>query len=363
MKKLITLLTLFSSVIVVAQTVTNGSVTGTASNSGVNSGNAPGWSGCSYSPDVCDVGFPSYAGNSQVTPVASPDGGTWLGLASMSPAGATECAQTTITGLTIGQTYSLDFYAACFGTATSICNNSPATPTVSVGATSQMYTIPMAASTWVPCSMIFTATATTMILEAKHSSTFGGYYAYVGLDGFIISVPLPIELKDFNLSCEPEVVNVSWTTATEANNDFFTVERSRDGIHFESLAVVDGSGTSSTDKEYTWVDEKPLPGTSYYRLSQTDFNGNKETFEIQSISCFDHEQVLIYPNPFDNQITLSTRHSGDIELLDGTGKIVMKASFEAGRTTLSTNELSAGTYSARVLLSNGVIQTIKLVKI
>ena len=95
------------------QSITNGSVTGSpASNTGIRTGNAPGWSGCSFSPDLCDVGLPSFLSNSQVTPSYSPDGGTWLGLASMSPAGATECATTSITGLTVGQSYTLYFCAA-----------------------------------------------------------------------------------------------------------------------------------------------------------------------------------------------------------------------------------------------------------
>ncbi|HEX2900947.1 MAG TPA: hypothetical protein VHS96_14615 [Bacteroidia bacterium] len=88
-----------------AQTVNNGSVTGSPTgNNVIKGGAAPGWSTVSFSPDLCDVVFGSYTGNWQVPRIASPDGGTWLGLASLG-----EAAQTTITGLTPGTQYTLRF--------------------------------------------------------------------------------------------------------------------------------------------------------------------------------------------------------------------------------------------------------------
>lgn len=165
-----------------AQTVTNGSVTGApAANSGIGAGNAAGWTVCGFSPDLCDVGFPSYSGGSQVAVSASPDGGTWLGMAAV---GAGECAQTTITGLTIGQNYTLCFYGACFGTG-ALFNSGPSNPTICVGATCVTVSIPQAANTWTQYTLNFTATAATMTLDC----TLTGDDSYCGLDGFTISTP------------------------------------------------------------------------------------------------------------------------------------------------------------------------------
>lgn len=308
MKKLIIISIIFNTLICAAQSVTNGSVTGAASNSGINGGNATGWSGCNYSPDVCNVSLPSYVASSQVTPSSSPDGGTWLGLAAMSPAGTAECAQTSITGLTIGQSYVLYFYAACFGTGTSICNNSPATPTITIGASSQMYTIPMVASTWVLCTMPFTATAATMTLEAKHTSTFGSYYAYVGLDGFTLNVPLPTELTSFKAKkTANNDVKLDWQTATEINNDYFTIERSVDGINWEVVEIRNGAGNSTAILNYEALDESPYRNTSYYRLKQTDFDGKYSYSQTESINLLENQlesNVEIYPNPTNGLITI-----------------------------------------------------------
>jgi hypothetical protein len=86
--------------------------------------------------------------------------------------------------------------------------------------------------------------------------------------------PLPIQLTSFTATCQDNAALLQWTTATETNNDHFTIERTVDGIKFTTIALVKGSGNTTTLHNYTAYDESPLPGTSYYRISQTDFDGN-----------------------------------------------------------------------------------------
>ena len=174
MKIIPLIISLFSCFTLQSQTVTNGSVTGTPEGNDLLA-NATGWSSCTLSPDLCSVTFSSYAGTTQVSASPSPDGGTWLGLAALG-----ECATTTITGLSIGKSYSLCFYGACFGTGF-LFNNSPSTPSICVGTTCQTFVIPMVANTWNQFTMNFTATANTMLLTASLSNT---YFSYASLDGF-----------------------------------------------------------------------------------------------------------------------------------------------------------------------------------
>ena len=167
-----------------SQTVTNGSVTGAPVGNNLIGPNCPNWNVCGFSPDLCDVGFPSYTGNSQVAPSPSPDGGSWLGMAAVG-SGIGECAETTITGLTVGQSYTLCWYGANFGTA-ALFNGSPSNPTISVGATSITISIPQVANVWTQYTLPFVATAATMPLVCNLP---GGDNSYCGLDGFTISVP------------------------------------------------------------------------------------------------------------------------------------------------------------------------------
>jgi hypothetical protein len=116
--------------------------------------------------------------------------------------------------------------------------------------------------------------------------------------------PLPIELLTFTAKICDKNVCLDWSTATETNNDFFTVERSLDGINFEQVGIVNGAGNSTVVLNYSLVDNAPLNGLSYYRLKQTDFNGaftysNIETVNFTANTDF---SFSIYPNPTDGTI-------------------------------------------------------------
>lgn len=114
--------------------------------------------------------------------------------------------------------------------------------------------------------------------------------------------PLPIQLINFDAKFNAnKQVDVVWSTATETNNDYFTVERSTDGLNFELLETVKGAGTSSSLLKYAIVDYNPFSGTSYYRLKQTDFDGKFSYSNIVSVKPIsdiaDFTLFTIYPNP------------------------------------------------------------------
>jgi hypothetical protein len=84
---------------------------------------------------------------------------------------------------------------------------------------------------------------------------------------------LPIDLSAFSVQAIDKGALVSWTTQSEANNDFFTVLRSHDGYIFEEIAQLSGANTSSAATDYNFTDTQPYNGVSYYRLKQTDYDG------------------------------------------------------------------------------------------
>jgi uncharacterized repeat protein (TIGR01451 family) len=92
------------------------------------------------------------------------------------------------------------------------------------------------------------------------------------------NIPLPIELLSFTPSIKPDRIELNWTTGTEINNDYFTLERSRDLYGWDILGFVPGAGNSSIPLNYTFSDLQPLDGLAYYRLKQTDFDGQFEYF-------------------------------------------------------------------------------------
>jgi hypothetical protein len=78
-------------------------------------------------------------------------------------------------------------------------------------------------------------------------------------------VPLPIELLSFNAEAfSSGYVQLNWKTISETNNDYFSIERSADGLNFELMGIVDGAGNSNQILDYSTRDLNPLSGTGYY---------------------------------------------------------------------------------------------------
>ena len=118
---------------------------------------------------------------------------------------------------------------------------------------------------------------------------------------------LPIELSSFTATAMGSYVSLRWTTASETNNNYFTVERSTDGKNFVALKQVKGAGTSTSILNYNSIDENPVQGVNYYRIKQTDFDGNSTFSAPRAVSILSAKAnvLSIYPNPASDKITLS----------------------------------------------------------
>ena len=164
---------------------------------------------------------------------------------------------------------------------------------------------------------------------------------------FVNTSTLPVELVDFNITLSNGKPMIHWTTATETNNHFFTIERSKDGINAETVAVVDGAGNSNSLINYKIQDQNEVSGLVYYRIKQTDFDGTTETFEWKAINLSSkQEQVLnVYPNPTNGivNITLSeiTSPQTTVTILDITGRQIFTQQFEANDYFNTSIDLSS----------------------
>ena len=120
--------------------------------------------------------------------------------------------------------------------------------------------------------------------------------------------PLPVELLSFDaVPVNNAEVLVTWTTASEINNDKFIVERSLDAVNFEIVGTVDGAINSNVMRNYSLTDAKPYNGVSYYRLRQVDFNGDQETFTPKEVYLTGAigSSINVFPNPAAETATLS----------------------------------------------------------
>ena len=117
--------------------------------------------------------------------------------------------------------------------------------------------------------------------------------------------PLPVDLLSFTVTKNNSYAYVSWQTATEKNNDYFTIEKSTNLINWETVETIEGTGNSLSLLNYSIVDQNPLKGTSYYRLKQTDYDGKFEYSQIRTINLNNPINGLkVYPNPTTGLITI-----------------------------------------------------------
>jgi hypothetical protein len=118
----------------------------------------------------------------------------------------------------------------------------------------------------------------------------------------ICASALPIELLEFSGSQSGNAIELSWVTATETNNDFFTIEKLLANDLFQEVLRIPGSGTTVIQKNYSAKDIKPSPGKNYYRLKQTDYDLKtsysdliKVMFQARSL------QLQVFPNPAEGR--------------------------------------------------------------
>jgi hypothetical protein len=148
---------------------------------------------------------------------------------------------------------------------------------------------------------------------------------------FVGAVPLPVELINFEANTEKNAVVLQWSTASEINNDYFTIERSADGENFNEIAKVTGAGNSSFLKNYLHKDTQPLPGTNYYRLKQTDFDGQYTFSSIIAVKFEYNSRIKIIPNPAVDEVVLffdsPVRTIAQLSISDMQGKAQIKEDF------------------------------------
>lgn len=134
--------------------------------------------------------------------------------------------------------------------------------------------------------------------------------------------PLPVKLSNFEVECNSKFPELKWTTSTEINNDYFTVERAvglpnEKDLNFIEIAKVQGSGNSNIEQNYSFVDDSYSSNKSnlktYYRLKQTDYDGQYEYFYPILANCTDEQnEISIYPNPNEGKFAINGIRKGDV---------------------------------------------------
>ncbi len=186
-------------------------------------------------------------------------------------------------------------------------------------------------------------------------------------------LPITLSLFTATLNNTGTEVGVYWVTAAEINNEFFTVQRSENGIEYTQLTEMPGAGTSIFQHTYTYTDMNPLPGVSYYRLKQTDVGGEYQYGAIQSVNnefVQPDNTINLYPTPANQYVyvdlNMFSASSSQIMVVDLTGKVVKTISndLNAGKNKikLDISELPNGIYFVNMQDETGKMISQKMIK-
>jgi hypothetical protein len=161
---------------------------------------------------------------------------------------------------------------------------------------------------------------------------------------------LPIELINFEANInEQKLIDLNWSTATEKNNNYFTIEKSDNGIIFNEIFKIEGSGDSYIKKDYHLIDSFPLEGVSYYKLKQTDYNGDYKYSKIVAINYNAIIDFKIFPNPVNSgeiKITDNKNNQIDciVEFFDNTFRKIKIDYINYNKNTINVSGMEKGMY-------------------
>lgn len=174
---------------------------------------------------------------------------------------------------------------------------------------------------------------------------------------------LPVELTSFEAETHNDIVILNWETATEINNDYFEVHKSTDGINWDFIGFVLGSGNSTESVRYEFYDTDGCNASCYYRLKQVDYDGTEDFSKVVHVQGQNEELAIykVFPNPVTNvlnvQLSSLDTQPYDLKIFTSDGKEIYNAHLVCGvgvnEFSIRTDKFPAGLYMLVINNPNG----------
>ena len=202
-------------------------------------------------------------------------------------------------------------------------------------------------------------TATAIVVNGEDGSTVNN--VAVSLTCTLETI-VPVTYGFFDAVKKGRTSLLSWSTETEVNNERFDILRSSDGQSFEVIGQVAGEGNTIQRVDYEFVDESPIAGKNYYRLSQVDFDDSKHLSIIRTVVFDAAKSIRMFPNPASDLVKFElTSDVERIDVFDVTGK-KMKSVDVLHTSSIDIKDLINGAYLVKFLDKTGAeLQSEKLI--
>jgi len=188
-----------------------------------------------------------------------------------------------------------------------------------------------------------------MVIDNYSVTTSPFDFAWGGSASLDCSV-LPVTWLHIDGRYEDGVNVLEWSTASETNNDYFSIQRSENGHEFEEIHRLDGAGNSSQELDYRFLDNNAPAALSYYRLKQVDFDGAYSYSSIIAIQTpTTTSDIRVFPNPMREviRVNLGKRKRGLVEIIDELGRVLISQKPEDSSFTIDVRDLDSGIYQLR----------------
>ena len=163
------------------------------------------------------------------------------------------------------------------------------------------------------------------------------------------ATPLPVAFKYFDVQSINNVSKITFVTASETNNDYFSIERSVDGRTFERLDDIKGAGSTTDEHQYTFIDDDPLPGINYYRVRQTDFDGRYNFSQVKVVRHHIKDNIVVLPSSTDGDISIATDIDDyRVAVYNSAGQQVAAFANLSGHQWINIQTLRPGLYFIQV---------------
>lgn len=282
-------------------------------------------------------------------PYGPSQSGTWF-VALACPSGNTDAFTMTLSApLSSGITYTMSFWdkgdiACCPPGMPVIIGVS----TVAGAAGTTVYTGPTpTGGVWTQRCFSFVAPNNGQYISVRTA----GATRWSHVDNFVLNgscTVLPVEWMKFDGFCRENGIVLKWSTASEINNDFFTVEHSANGIDFVEIGKVKGGGNSNKQIDYEFTDKRANNQTTYYRLKQNNADNSYKYSTVISVeNCTKIREAIveIFPNPAANEVIFKTATGGiDAALFSMYGTKIADYSLLEGENKIDITSLPDGMY-------------------
>jgi hypothetical protein len=221
-------------------------------------------------------------------------------------------------------------------------------------------------TTWEPAGFHLASSGQITDFAIESNSVTGFSWFNIGAPN---NQPLPVELLNFNGTCEEGMVNLVWQTASEFNSSHFDVEKSTDGETWRVLATIPSAGTSNELLTYQTVDNNGTNGSNYYRLRQVDIDGKEKLYDPINVSCVETTvgYFTSYPNPSGNEFQVIVNNKEilgacTLNIVDAQGKVIDQRSIEVKdgiNMFVISEKLTPGIYFLNITNGTKTTQVIK----